>query len=74
MIHCPGHQEGTTEIARGSRLADKAEREATQASTDSTLIALLLTVLPDIPEYILLKINEIRQNAKEFIEKMVADL
>ena len=28
IILCPGHQKGTSEIARGNRLADKAKREA----------------------------------------------
>jgi hypothetical protein len=48
IIHCPGHQKGTSEIARGNRLADKAKREA---STANSLVSLLPPVLPAIPKY-----------------------
>ena len=50
-IHCPRHQKGTSEIAQGNRLADKAKREAAQASTASILVALPPPALPVIPEY-----------------------
>lgn len=48
IIHCPGHQNGTSEIAWGDRLANKAKREATQASiahTPVTLSALALSAV-----------------------------
>lgn len=31
-IHCPGHQKGTSEIARENRKANKATREAAKSS------------------------------------------
>jgi hypothetical protein len=37
-------------MARRNKLADKAEREATQTSTLNILLALLPTVLPGNPE------------------------
>ena len=51
IIDCPRHKKGTSEIARGNRLADKAEREVTQPSVANIRVALLLPVLLAIPEY-----------------------
>lgn len=67
----PRHQKGTPEIARGNRLANKAEREASQAST-----ANILVVVPSLGSQpslsILLKTNGIRGNAQGFTEEMMA--
>lgn len=51
IIHYPRHQKGSLEIAQGYRLADKAKRKATQASTANILVALLPSTLLAIPEY-----------------------
>jgi hypothetical protein len=40
-----------SEITRGYRVADKAKKEAAQASSANILVALLPSALPAIPEY-----------------------
>lgn len=51
IIHCPGHQIGTSEIARGNRLTNKAKREATQASIAHILVTLSAPALSAVFKY-----------------------
>jgi hypothetical protein len=51
IIHCPGYQKGKAEVAWGNRLADKATRKDSQASTANILVALLPPEPPDISKY-----------------------
>lgn len=73
-IHGPQASQRTPEIARGNRLANKAEREASQASTANILVVVpSLGSQPSLSK--LLKTNGTRGNAQEFTEeRMAADL
>jgi hypothetical protein len=67
IIHCPGHQKGTAEIAWRNRLANKATREATQVFTAYILVALSLPALPAIPKYT--AEDKIRPSVREVAEE-----
>lgn len=68
VIHCPGHQNGTSEIAWGNGVSNKAKREATQASIAHTLVT-LSAPHSQLSSNILLRTNKIRPNARKSTEE-----
>ena len=47
IIHCPGHQKGTTPVTRGKNLAHRAAKEAALEETAASVLAATLPEPPD---------------------------
>lgn len=47
IIHCPGHQKGTTAVTRGKNLAHRAAKEAALEETAASVLAATLPEPPD---------------------------
>lgn len=69
IIHCPGHQKGETEIAKGNRLADET---AKQAALDPQLLSVTVLTEQEGPEKDLDSIDYADKDL-DIVQKLGAD-